>query len=389
MRDNLLTILLPLKGRHLHTLRFLWHANEVRLPHHIIIADGDVHPRIAELLEDPTTFPNLSLEYIRYPYDATFGHFFRKMADAAQRVRTPYVKLVDNDDFVGPGGLVQCVDFLERNADYVCCGGGIAGFALDEMSRTAMPNLVGLINLWNYRYTTYYRLRDLAADSMSERVFDAYRNYRPTYYDVFRTEAQRTIWAESAEIDFSDAQIFEYFCAMRTVTMGKARACASNIFYLRQYRTSGQGAFKKDWVDHLVHHRFTIDLDVVVERISHLIADADGCDRFPVEEELRDITAQWLRTFIKQSYGLNLMTIKDRFRGSMPNWFMKMRRLRPVAAARERRSLFDKLLADGASESYLEAFRNELDTIEKLLRQESFALFLQQRVAGLFHEARR
>ena len=65
MKDNL-TILLTLRGRHLHTLRWMWHANRVGLPCHVIIADGEVHPTIDRLLSDPGNFRNLSYEYHRH-----------------------------------------------------------------------------------------------------------------------------------------------------------------------------------------------------------------------------------------------------------------------------------------------------------------------------------
>jgi glycosyltransferase domain-containing protein len=389
MRGDLLTILLPTKGRHLHTLRFLWHANEIKLPYRILVADGEVHPRIAELLEDPATFSSLSIDYVRYPKDVTFGHFFRKIADAAQRINTAYVKMVDNDDFLVPTGLSKCLQFLEGNLDYVCCGGGLAGFAIDDMSGTALPQVLGRVNRYAYRYTKNYTSRDLAAVSLKERVLDAYRNYKTTYYDVFRTDALQTIWTECAEIDFSDAQLHEYFCALRTVTLGKARSDASNIFYLRQYGTSGQAAFKKDWVHHLVHSRFSKDLDTTVDRISGLVAKADGGAAIVVAEELREITAVWLRTFLKQTYAINSVTIKEHLRSSMPDWFMKLRRMRHAAVWHERNLLFRRLRGDGAPESYLATFRGELETIERLLRDSSFLSFLQQRVPGLLPSSER
>ena len=101
-----LTIVLPLKGRHLFTLRFLWHANEARLPYRFLVADGQAHAELARLLENSRkVFPALDVEYIRYPEDIDFQHYYAKMADALQRVRTPYVKVADNDDFLAHAGL--------------------------------------------------------------------------------------------------------------------------------------------------------------------------------------------------------------------------------------------------------------------------------------------
>src|SRR5262249_39206561 len=141
-----LTIVLPLKGRPLFTLRFLWHANKARLPCRFLIADGEVHSELEKLLQDPRkTFPDLDLEYIRYPDDANFTDYYTKMADAIARVRTPYVKIADNDDFLAAAGLECCVDFLETHPDYVCCSGGVGGFSL-HVARRDSELLTGPFN---------------------------------------------------------------------------------------------------------------------------------------------------------------------------------------------------------------------------------------------------
>ena len=126
-----LTIILPLRGRPLFTLRFLWHANAARLPYKFIIADGEVRQELSHLLENSAKlFPDIDVEYIRYPDDTDFGRYFAKMTDALQRVQTPYAMLADNDDFLALTGLERSLDFLDANPDYVCYGGGIGGFAV-------------------------------------------------------------------------------------------------------------------------------------------------------------------------------------------------------------------------------------------------------------------
>ena len=47
-----LTIVMPLRGRPLFTLRFLWHANAARLPYKFILADGEVRPELSRLLDE-------------------------------------------------------------------------------------------------------------------------------------------------------------------------------------------------------------------------------------------------------------------------------------------------------------------------------------------------
>jgi glycosyltransferase domain-containing protein len=132
-RDKLprLTIVLPLKGRHLFTMRFLWHANKLRSPYHFLIADGQVNEAVARHLESSReTFPNLDIEYVRYPDDTSYSRYFTKMADALQRVRTPYAMWADNDDFLGPNGIEAALDFLDANDDHASARGRVAAFSV-------------------------------------------------------------------------------------------------------------------------------------------------------------------------------------------------------------------------------------------------------------------
>jgi glycosyltransferase domain-containing protein len=199
-----LTILLTLKGRHLHTLRWLWHADRVRLPFHVFVADGEVHPSIERILSDRRSFPNLSYEYHRYE-DRSFSDFFRKCADALARISTPYVKMSDNDDFLFPSGVERCMAFLGRERDYVCAGGGIPGFSLAP-DGGVLHNVVGAIERLRYRCFDdgSYDCRDVDDPSAAKRVLEELRHYLSVYYYVYRTDALRIIADEIRECDFSD-----------------------------------------------------------------------------------------------------------------------------------------------------------------------------------------
>lgn len=390
MSSQLLTLLMPLKGRHLFTLRFLWQANKFLLPYRILIADGEVHPVIAGLLENPATFPNLDIEYIRYPDDTSFTQFYRKMADASSRLRTPYTMMVDNDDFVIPSGIEPCLEFLTANDDYVSCGGGVAGFALRPASDAALSNLIGPFDRLAYRYSPNYFSRDLASPSLATRVIDGYANYMTTYYNVFRSRAMATICHECADLNFSDLEIHESYFAMRTLVLGKARSNKSCVSYLRQYGTSLGSAFKKDWVHHLLRSRFTTDFDAMVSRISSAVAAADGVDPDPIAEQIRNIFGDGLRILLSRRYGPNprMEQYKQSVRELIPGWLHDARawRSRSAAArsaARARDEVFSKLAADGADVTYLRRFEQELESIEETLRGADFPRFVQQHAPDL------
>ncbi len=371
-----LTVILPLKGRYLFTLRFLWHANQARLPYHFLVADGQVNEGLAQLLlRSHEVFPELDIEYIRYENDVDFCRFYAKMSDALSRVRTPYAMLADNDDFLVRSGIDRSLEFLERNPDYVCCGGGLGGLAVYAGPRDPNKGMIGRVNRYSYRYTYLDRSEDFSSSCAVERLRRGSRNWW-SYYAVFRTDALAAIWREIVDIDFSDLQLFELYCAMRTLTLGKARSDAATIAYLRQYGTSQQSSFKKDWVHHLLRSRFTSDFSAMLDRISAAAAAADGVDAAPVAEMLRGICEGWLREFLHVYYG-PLQTVKQAVRDYAPefmNWLKKRRRF---FVARERAAIFAKLSADGAPSDYLNTFDDELRTIENVIAGGDFARFAQ------------
>jgi glycosyltransferase domain-containing protein len=369
-----LTIVLPLKGRYLFTLRFLWHANRAQLPYRILIADGQVHPALAAILENwRQHFPNLDIEYVRYPDDLDYRHFFIKMADALQRVTTPYAMQADNDDFVAYAGTERSLDFLDANLDYICCGGGLAGFSV--YSGLLNPNgPTGRFNRYAYRYTYLDRSEDYSSSSPVERLRRGSRNWW-SYYAVYRTDGLKTICREIVDIDFSDMRLHELFCAMRALTLGKVRSEGSTIAYLRQYGSSLGSSFKKDWVHHLLRSRFTTDFAEMIDRISGAAAKAEGIDAAPVAEMLRLICEDWLHEFLKIYYG-PLQSVKQVLRDNTPDLFNWVKNRRRYFVARERAAIFSRLAEDGASADYLANFDGELKTIEDVIMGREFANFI-------------
>jgi glycosyltransferase domain-containing protein len=369
-----LTIVLPLKGRYLFTLRFLWHANRARLPYRIVIADGQVHPALAKVLEDSREhFANLDVTYLRYPDDIDYHSYFLKMVDALRSVKTRYAMLADNDDFIVRAGTESSLNFLDENKDYICCGGGLAGFSV--YSGLRRPNgPIGRFNRYTYRYTHLDHSEDFSSSATVERLRQGSRNWW-SYYAVYRTEALQTIWREILDIDFSDLHLHELFCAMRALTLGKICSDGKTIAYLRQYGTS-LGYYKKGWVHHLLRSRFTQDFDAMIDHISTAAAAVDGVQAAPIAEVLRRICDSWLHEFLKIYYG-PMQTVKQVLRTNAPSFVNWLKNRRRYFVARERADIFARLANDGASVDYLATLADELKMIEDVVAGREFAAFIE------------
>lgn len=365
-----LTIVMPMKGRNLFTFRFLWHANKMKLPYRILLADGQVNEQVAQRLENSRRdFPDIDVEYVRYPDDSDFSRFFAKLADAMQRVRTPYTMLADNDDFLGFHGVEKAIAFLDRHDDYVCARGHQMGFSLYSGVGAAPGNITG-------RFNQYYLdpdTEEFDAATVAERVRQGGLCHR-LHYAIWRTAAPARIMKEIAEINFSDLMLYEDFFALRALTFGKAHLSNETISYYSQAGTGVSYQPLLDWARHLLRSRFTSDVHSIVERVSSAAAAADGSDRETVAEDARTILESYYRAFLTANYG-TLGQIKRSLRNRWPR-VAKFMQTRPrLFSGRGRAAVLDKLKAAGATDEDLACVRKELAVLAETMSPRALAEF--------------
>ncbi len=393
MAASNLTILLPLKGRPLHTLRFLWDANRRKLPYRFLIADGEVHPTIAELLESPSkAFPDLDIEYVRYPDDISFSHFYRKMADASARVGTKYVMQADNDDFLIPSGIDRCLEFLDANPDYASYGAGIGAFALTPRVEATLNLVTGPLDRLAFRYGPAYWPKDMSSPEALARCTAGFTSV--LYYNVFRAQSLATIHRELVERDFTDLEIFEAYFTLRALTLGKSGQDPRVMSYMRQLGTSSAGAWQgDDWVGHLLKSRFNDDFNAFLRRVGAAIAEADGIDAESAANKIRDLYAKKLRADLSARYPgplperprydpVRIVKAMMSAAGLLKLYYAERSRReidpkrRAARVERERQSVVESLKQIGASAADIKAFSTGFAGVEKGFRSEAFEKFV-------------
>lgn len=379
MKNSDLTIVLTLRGRHLHTLRWLWHANRVGLPFHVIVADGEVHPTIERLLSDPATFPKLSFEYHRHN-DLSFSDFYRKCVDSVRRVRTDFAMMTDNDDFLIVAGIMKSIGLLKNKPDLACAGGRIPEFSLSPR-----PELPGAIigRMTGQRFGYKQPARDISSDSPAERVMEEIDGYQVVYYHVYRTPLLRTIFEEAEKHDFSDLTVHEQFCALRTATLGKIGSDPANVCYLRQTGTSTITTYWKDWVHHMLRSKLPQDYRAMATAVADEAAKASGSDPAALKEGILDAYAGKLRHML----GHTMM--RHRF----PELFKLKQRLMPLREVsivpawyrryRDKRNFWGDVAEHCDDPSLLAAFSAEFDGIETSLQGDEFLSFIESHAPDL------
>jgi glycosyltransferase domain-containing protein len=378
-RSSDLTVLLTLRGRHLHTLRWLWHANRVRLPYHVVIADGEVHPTIYRLLKDPGTFPFLSYEYRRYN-DSSYGDFYRKCVDSSNCITTKYMMMSDNDDYLITTGIKQSVAHLETDDSYVAAGGKIPSFEIESYDRI-LPQVFG--KLVGLKFAYGYQCNDLNMDTPSARVLDAAKIHQVLYYHVYRTDGLNKIFQEIEALNFSDLTVHEYYCALRAATLGKIKTNPSVICYLRQRGTSSGFSISKDWVNHLLHSSLPQDFRLLAKAIAAEIGNGDPLAEDSYGEELLDIYAQMLRKML--GYTMMRHRFPKLFRIKQKLHWIDNIRLIPVGLRNrvEVRNFWAELSADLGDSLLLPTYKTEIDNICSNLQDESFLNFVKNNASDL------
>ncbi len=383
--DPRLTILLTLKGRHLFTLRWLWHANRTGLPFPIFVADGEVNATIARLIEDAAVFPNLRIEYHRYN-DLTFYEFYRKLEDALSKIKTPYVMTSDNDDFLFPSGIIKSVDYLERSPDYVSAGGGIGHFETRD-EKNQLLNLNGKVERLWYQQSRAYQSYDLDSPLATERVCEVYSGFLTVCYNVFRVEALRKIANETAQFNFQRLDNAELFLMLRAATLGKVKSFASCISYFRQLGTSSNPSRGKDFVVSLSTEQYLEEIQRIVKRIAMLAAQADGVVADRVAERLNAISATRLREKLIAVLGWRA-TVKGALKKYMPQallTYVKIlgERLRSGKSSAtggqpiSREEIFQLAARAGAPTTLLAKQERELADVECTMENGDFLAFVQ------------
>ena len=379
--SDVLTIVLTLKGRHLFTLRWLWHANKINLPFSILIADGAVHPSIKKLILQDTTFPNLRITYREYR-DSTYKDFYKKCVDAFSNVRTRYVMMSDNDDFISTCGLIKIIEYLDKEPEYVCAGGLVAGFSIRPHSNCAYP-YVGNLSRFSPRYSPSYCTRDLPSDSKVDAVLDEIESYMPIYYNLYRTEAIQCISQEALDLNFTDLHVHELYLAARTVTMGKVKSIPSIFSYYRQRDTSLRKSY--DFFEGLVRSDMPRDAGLMASNLARQLIGEEGAALSACKEKILNCYANLLRKNVMGALARyrfpRLSKSKQAFRSIFSNIIPLF-----LLSWIDGYKMNFELRGNGASLEKISQFKSEILSIKETILGNDFMSFVKIHAPELLNE---
>lgn len=233
-----LTIILTLKNRIDFTYRWMNYMNDLKCPYLILIADGGDSKIIENDLSNYSKFPNLNYRYIRYPFDKNLSFFYKKLIDVTSRIDTPYMLFADNDDFFILKHFDQLIDFLDKNSDFVSCGGDYVSLSLINKENKVINAPVAN----NYIAHKLNQFKSLDFEASKDRIVYFFENVENqmlwwSWYNIHRTSAIKKSFEILSEYEFKEVVAFEIHFHISMLTIGKYKRIKAP-FYIRQNGTS-------------------------------------------------------------------------------------------------------------------------------------------------------
>ena len=236
---NKLTIILTIKGRPDFTLRWMRYMNALKCGYKILIADGGNDESLQKILENKDNYPKINYEYVRYPYDSSLKIYYNKLCNITDKVLTPYVLFADNDDFIILDKIDQYLDFLDKNSDYVCCGGSSATLSIYS-SRNEIINSSGG-KYFDIRFDEL-QLSSIENTNGVDRVNDFFKLVESDrlwfiWYDIQRTSQVKISNKYIENYFFKDVVSLEIYKITSLLLLGKSKRF-EDLFYIRQQGSS-------------------------------------------------------------------------------------------------------------------------------------------------------
>jgi glycosyltransferase domain-containing protein len=201
----MITLLIPTYNRPSHLQRLLNYLETSGQSLSVLIADSSLQDQKNANMQviQKSNYPGI--EYVPYASEIRIE---TKICNALHRVKTPYVVMCADDDFIIPSAALLCADFLEKNADYTVAQGYYYSFSMKRLNNEPCFNWVPM-----YSSGTI----SLTADDPKERLAYVSSTYVHTFYAVHRTATLRTIFnlfEKGCTSDYSFSEIWLTFISM-------------------------------------------------------------------------------------------------------------------------------------------------------------------------------
>ncbi|MGV8058414.1 MAG: TIGR00180 family glycosyltransferase [Smithellaceae bacterium] len=194
------------------------------------------------------------------------------LKDQIERVRTPYIAVCCDDDFLNVSGVKKCVSFLEANTTYISARGMRLNFMLSKID-----DVYGEID--KVHYVPSLNLED---DRASDRWATYMNCNTATAYNVHRKETFQKMWQHIEDLITYDLKYELYPCSV-TCLLGKTKNIDVLYNIVQQHHGSLSYSGKITIYDAIMNEGWSTS----VKNFSNYI-----CEELKVMDKLTDQEAQ-------------------------------------------------------------------------------------------------
>lgn len=267
-----------------------------------IIADSSSPQNKARNKKLISTYPKLKILYIDKFSENLQQHI--KFAKMVKYVKSKYVCLCADDDFIVPNGIKECVNFLEKNPDYVAAHGSYIGFYLFKF-----------LNFksfwWNFRYSH----RSISHRNPEKRLVSHISNFTLVMWAVRRSDVVKTCYQELSKANFDPYLLLTYgelLPDFLTVVYGKIKRLKT-FYGARQYFLSIATNYS-----HLIDALNTQAFDVEYAKLKNSLVRNLIKKSIISKNKAAEIIDSSMDKYLKYLYQEYLVTRINRMLGHLP-----------------------------------------------------------------------
>ncbi len=227
-----LTFLLLTRDRRNFTLRFFKYLSIIKFKYKLFIADGSKMKISKELISH---LKNGKIDYVykKYPYDKNYKVLQKKIYFSLKKIKSKYVVLFSDDDFPIISSINPALNFLEKNKNYVACGGYALNFDLFKKYYT--------FNEYHGHPINFGRMMTSKSND-KQKEFQRLKKYMSTmensWHYIFRTKVllKNYSYIHKRVINFSNIDFYDYYQDSINFISGRIKK-VNKIFLLHQYHS--------------------------------------------------------------------------------------------------------------------------------------------------------
>jgi len=232
---DMLTIVVPLKGRTAFTKRFLKFCHVSRCPFPVLLLDGGGENNLAE-----EAMKYDFVKYWRCPYDDNIATFVSKLAYGMSLVKTPYAVMASDDDFFDAAGFVEAVDWLQHHPGWVSICGDVKSFSVSQDGKTIFPG------------KSVYTKPSAAGNSPDEIIQNCYKHFHSYWHNITKTPVLKATFDLMKTTELDDFKFVSMLQSGLTACFGQVKRNNAISYYYHQTNSPEiQGVDRinsSDWV---------------------------------------------------------------------------------------------------------------------------------------------